>query len=98
MCNVDKDKFVESIEKVKTSIRKLEKPFKFHDLDEFTLTDALNKYDADVRAADMGNATPAEIASNKENIDEIIASNTKAIKHAQHNGEKAMKLKAELIK
>jgi hypothetical protein len=98
MCEHDKNLFVESIEKVKDSIRKLEKPFKFNEIEEFTLAEALNKYGDDVSNAKMGDATPEEMASNKAHLNELDAANKKAIKHAKTNGEKAMALKAELIK
>jgi hypothetical protein len=98
MCENDKKLFVESIEKVKNSIRKLEKPFKFAEIEDFTLTDALNKYDEEVDSLDFGDATEEEIASNTANIKTLYAANKVAVKHAKANGEKAMALKAELIK
>jgi len=98
MCESDKLLFVQSIEKVKDSIRKLEKPFKFANIEEFTLTDALKKYNDDVSSVEMGDATEEEIASNTTEVEKLYAANNVAVKHAQTRGEKAMLLKAELIK
>lgn len=60
MCTADKAAFAEEIEEVKTTMRKMEKPVPLTAVKEFTLTAALDKYVADLDAADMGDMEASE--------------------------------------
>jgi hypothetical protein len=80
-------------------MRKLEKPFDFADMEDFTLTDALNKYDHDVDAIkDWGLMTDDEMSMNKERLMKLDEHVTDAIQSTKERGEAAMDLKNELIK
>jgi len=90
---------LDSVEAVKTTMRKLEKPFDFADMEDFTLTDALNKYDQDVDAIkDWGLMTEDEMSMNKERLMKLDEHVADAIQSTKERGEAAMELKNELIK
>lgn len=97
MCKADKAAFAEEIEEVKTTMRKMEKPIAVTKVESFTLKAALDKYNDDVGAAELGDMEAAETSAAAKQLKTLEAAVQAAHAAAQARGEKARALKDTLL-
>lgn len=99
MCQKDKNAYQHELQATQQSIKELATPVKFtEDLPAFKLGDALDKYSADIKAAEMGNVSEDEMAHNKSNLTRLSKTVESGLKEAHDNMKAAQELKQTLIK
>lgn len=100
MCEEDKQTFLENINNTKDTIRQMAEPIEWTEYKPFpeTLDAALDQYNTDVGALEMGDMTAAEAVQNKAMLMNLETAVKGGLENAQKHGEDAMKLKDVLIK
>jgi len=74
MCNEDKQSFIKESKSTLDTIKMMSQPVQFSvEATEFTLSDALNQYNADIGTIEMGTVSDADLASNKERLGAFTA-------------------------
>merc|ERR1711998_577788 len=97
ICNEDRDSFVAELKATQKTIKMMAEPVSFtKSLTKFSIAKDLNKYNSDIRAADMGEASASEKAQNKSDLADFTEAVAAGLKEAKDGFAEASDLKKVL--